>query len=78
MNEQKEINLEEILKLYCNVPEQDKEAIIKAMKYACEKTIELATENAECVEGAIVNMGFENVAASVNKQSIFDTINQIK
>lgn len=29
-------------------------------------------------KNSIVNMGFENIAASVNKQSILDTINQIK
>jgi len=80
--EQKEINLKKIVEEqetfdpnYSTISIND---AITAMREACKQTLELAAENAECVEGAIVNMGFENIAASVNKQSILDTINQIK
>ena len=48
------------------------------MKEACRQTLELATKNAECEDGAIIDLGFEIIAASVNKQSILDTINQIE
>ena len=51
---------------------------INAMKEACRQTLELAAENAECEDGAIIDLGFEIIAASVNKQSILDTINQIE
>jgi len=52
--------------------------ILDAMKEACRQTLELATKNAECEDGAIIDLGFEIIAASVNKQSILDTINQIE
>ena len=59
------INLEEILKKHSNI-------CLDAMKEACRQTLELAAEN--------FKEDFDNGATSLNdfKQSIIDTINQIK
>lgn len=67
MSERK-VNLEEILKLYCNVAEYDKETILKAIKHACTQILELAAENAEVHEELFI----------VDKQSILNTINQVE
>ena len=77
----KKINLEEILKLHCNVAEYDKDAIILAMKKACSQILELAAENAtlktiktsDGVSGIILPTWKE----VINKQSILNTIEQI-
>jgi len=66
--QRKKINLEEILKLHCNVADYDKDAILKAMKEAIKQSLELAVENAKCLD----------VNRNINKQSILDTINQIE
>jgi len=68
----KTINLEKILDLFignetCTVQELY-EGSIKAMKEACKQTLELAAENAKCLD----------VNRNINKQSILDTINQVK
>ena len=81
----KEINLEELIKQYCYVTQDGQEnvhssiiSVKEAMKEACRQTLELAAKNAECEDGAIIDLGFEIIAASVNKQSILDTIKQVK
>lgn len=61
--------------------------VIEAMKEACERVLYLAAESAECrlknkIECTISQLenGFEigNNAIVINKQSILDTINQVK
>lgn len=52
-----------------------KQCIIDAMKEACKQSLELAAENASC------NHDFDGAHGceySVDKQSILNTINQIK
>ena len=43
-----------------------------------KQLLELAAENAECEEGAIVDLGFEIISASINKDSILNTIKQVE
>ena len=82
----KEINLTEILKKSIDNPNNrdlqtlieryaSPHDILEAMKEACIQTLELAAENAMC------NHDFDGAHGceyNVNKQSILDTINQIK
>lgn len=80
----KEVNLEEILKSYltietmlANNPDYTFNMVLSAMKEACRQVLELAAENATMTmliddENDIVE------EASINKQSILDTINQVK
>ena len=88
MSERK-INLEEILSHYVNTSYGyisdfsgesfcPIEAIECAMREFGKQLLELAAENAECEEGAIIDLGFEKCSASVNKQSILDTIKQVE
>lgn len=50
--------------------------ILEAMKEACKQALELAAENAE---GDIVDdSDFSNGRVVIDKQSILDTINQVK
>ena len=85
----KKVNLEEILiknikKIYtelkpvedfCN---RDRIITIKAMKEACRQTLELAAENAETEKEILPECGVLKSVGVVNKQSILDTINQVK
>ena len=83
MSERK-INLEEILKrkliptVYADNSELTFNATIQAMREACLQILKLAAENAECEEGAIVDLGFEIISASINKDSILNTIKQVE
>ena len=43
-----------------------------------KQLLKLAAENAECEEGAIVDLGFEIISASINKDSILNTIKQVE
>lgn len=59
--------------------------IYEAMKEACKQTLELAAENAnielkEVGEELVITDIFEydNIKININKQSILNTINQIK
>ena len=80
----RKINLEEILKkeliptVYADNPDLTFNATIRAMREACFQLLELAAENAECEEGAIVDLGFEIISASINKDSILNTIKQVE
>lgn len=53
--------------------------IVEIMKMYGEKvrnyTLQVASENAECESGAIIDMGFEIISASVNKDSILNLKN---
>jgi len=83
----KEINLEEILKKsmgknpnkYVFIPGDSAsvEKCLVAMKAACKQVLELAVENAEInsIETSDDSSGFIH---EVNKQSILNTINQVK
>ena len=51
---------------------------LEIMYDVCKKVLELAAENAECEDGAIIDYGDEVMSASVNKQSILNTINQVE
>ena len=44
-------------------------------KQVRDYTLEVASENAECELGAIIDMGFEIISASVNKDSILNLKN---
>lgn len=69
------INLEEIIKLYSL---SDTITTRQSFIYFGKQLLELAAENAECEEGAIVDLGFEIISASINKDSILNTINQVE
>ena len=85
----KKVNLEDILiknikKIYtelkpvedfCN---RDRIITINAMKEACRQTLELAAENAETEKEILPECGVLKSVGVVNKQSILDTINQVK
>lgn len=87
---QKEINLEEILFVskFKDLLESEKQTIkdgiivysfdeiLSAMREACRQTLELALEN---VRANVVIDNFDGTYdAIINKQSILDTIGQIK
>ena len=74
MSERK-INLEEIIKLYSL---SDTITTRQSFIYFGKQLLELAAENAECEEGAIVDLGFEIISASINKDSILNTIKQVE
>lgn len=72
----KEIVLKEILNevmFDSDKPNVDAKQILLAMKIACRQTLELAANNARCDAPFGVD-----VSHIINKQSILDTINQIK
>ena len=72
----KEINLKEILHkvMYeSDKPTIDAMQIYTAMREACRQTLELAAKNARCDS----NYGVD-ISHTINRQSILDTINQIK
>ena len=82
----KEINLEKIL-ANCGAGELTVGDALDAMKEACKQVLELAAENANLhhwdKHGRSLITGnkidFDNYGGSkVNKQSILDTINQVK
>lgn len=84
---EKKINLEEILGLHCNIAAYDKDVVLKAMKSACQKTLELAAENAEMriTENALIEEGYTTSSYDdgvytmlVDKQSILNVINLIE
>ena len=74
MSERK-INLEEIIKLYSL---SDTITTRQSFIYFGKQLLELAAENADCEEGAIVDLGFEIISASINKDSILNTIRQVE
>lgn len=78
----KTINLEEIFDSYSEEVDCDyshysytRESILMAMKKACEQVLELASENASYIHEFDGAHGCE---CEVDKQSILDTINQIR
>lgn len=75
--EKKEINLEEIYQRLRPKHSSHKELAISLAKEACKQALELASENAEIdvIETTDDSSGFIH---EVNKQSILNTINQIK
>ena len=71
----KEINLEEIVRS-SNVIFKERgqyESVLELMREACRQTLELAAENVRCDAPYGVD-----VSHMINRQSILDTINQIK
>lgn len=80
----KEINLTEILKKSIDNPNnRDLQTLIEryasphdildAMKEACKQTLELAAKNVRCDSHYGVD-----ISHTINRQSILDTMNQIK
>ena len=72
----KEINLEEILinHIGFKIKNEDvKNLYLLAMKSACRLALELAAENVRCDAPYGVD-----VSHMINRQSILDTINQVK
>lgn len=51
------------------------EAMIKFAKIHCKEALRQASEKAECCEGSIIDLGFEIISATVNKESILNTYN---
>lgn len=75
----KEIYLEQILYAFCNgensIAKSNIPFVLKAMKESVKQALELAAENAYC------NHEFDGAHGceyEVNKQSILNTINQVK
>lgn len=70
------------------IPDKYHTYLIAAMKEVAEKTLEIASENVTLLEDGIdigkeylmekYNTFYEDALFTVNKQSILDTINQIK
>ena len=84
----KEINLEGILRSFltteamlANSPDYTYNTVLSAMREACKQTLELAAEKAEAqivqVTSAMSSSVYSTRAA-VQKQSILNTINQVK
>ena len=80
----KQINLEEILKkelipiVFAHSPEMTFNATIIAMKEAIRQTLELAAENAVTYIETNNSDFSEDWCEYVDKQSILNTINQVK
>jgi len=77
------INLDKILKEYIQKDLQNgrhgtTKTLKEAMKEACRQTLELAAKNAKAYVATNGEWTSSNVAATVNKQSILDIINQIE
>ena len=70
---ERKINLEEILNNCVYIDDEIKPMVKNAMKEACRQVLELAAENAEITINSI-----EDLKLIVDKQSIFNTINQIE
>jgi hypothetical protein len=49
------------------------DALIEFAKLHVEQALKEASEKAQCEEGAIVDLGFEIISASVDKQSILNS-----
>lgn len=79
MEKEKIINLEEILDLHLSLSSQtvpQKQFYISAMRDACKQTLELAAENAQA--GVYYDGEDDTYNGKIYKQSILNTINQIK
>lgn len=78
----KEINLEEILSnisIECEEETHPNEIVFKAMKEAIKQALELAAENATIEdEGNINGQGEYDEYYIIDKESITDTIKQVK
>lgn len=81
----KEINLEQILKSFLTVetmsvnsPDYTWNMTLSAMKEACKQTLELAAENADLIETIEEDEKIITREIIINKESIINTINQIK
>ena len=89
---EKKINLEEILNKELNIlsirVEQIEKLALKAMKESCKQVLELAAENVEFIKTTSEELNSkdyvpfitadDNTIWTFDKQSILDTINQIK
>ena len=82
-NMNKEVNLEQILRSFltteailANNPDYTYNMVLSAMREACKQTLELAAENAESY--CVCERDMLTGDSEVDKQSILDTINQIK
>ena len=63
-------------KLNNKIPEQNMiDAFKEYGRQVRDYALEVASENAECESGAIIDMGFEIISASVNKDSILNLKN---
>lgn len=71
----RKVNLEDTLKLHCNVAEYDKNAIIFAMKDACRQVLELAAENIKA--DALERFGTD-ISDCWDEDSIINTIKQVE
>jgi len=60
-----------------NIQAMSKEGFIKQVKLICKQTLELAVENAQ-IKACNEYMGEKFGYLTINKQSILNTINQIK
>lgn len=84
----KEINLEEILNDCVFIDDIVKQQVIAAMKESCRQTLELSVENVGFIETTSEELNSQdympfitaddNTIWTFDKQSILDTINQIK
>ena len=79
---EKKINLEEIFKEHIQPYRMSQDTMtnccLKAMREAIKQALELAAENAETEKEILPECGVLKSVGVVNKQSILDTINQVK
>ena len=76
--EKKTINLDKIIDNMPFACSQYRSKIRLELITFARQLLELAAENAECEDGAIIDYGDEVMSASVNKQSILNTINEVE
>lgn len=71
----KEVNLNSILgdPNVFNSPAYGRETVLLAMKQACEEVVRLAAENAK-----LYFIDLEQTELDIDKESILNTINQVK
>ena len=78
----KEVNLEEIFmgtSLCRRITDRDDIEVIKIIaKEACRQVLELAAENADTEKQIVSEIGIPKRIGVVDKQSITNTINQVK
>lgn len=66
------LNAKILTPTYETIVDQAVDRMKEFAKYHVEQALKAAAENAECCEGAIVDLGFEIISASVDRKSILD------
>jgi hypothetical protein len=69
----KDKNYEELHLDYPKLSKAIQESMIEFAKMHVESALKEASEKAQCEDGAIVDLGFEIISASVDKDSILNS-----